>query len=122
MPEIAWPADKSIRSADPLGMEGGEHPGWAGHALFPPTAAAVGWRAGCLQAGARTATSRAVACRRGRRKAVRVTVPQPGDEKDDFIFSERGGRSRGRAGSGGGPICRRNPLGYQKSGGFADNI
>jgi len=48
---------------------------------------------GCLQAGARTATPRTVACRRGRRKAVSVTAPQPVDAQDDVIFNEPGRRA-----------------------------
>jgi hypothetical protein len=58
--------------------------GWGpgfGHAIFHSTAAADGWREGCLQAGALTAT------RGGRREAVSVTAPQPVAAQDDVIFN-----------------------------------
>ena len=86
-----------------------------------PTAAADGWREGCLQAGAMTATQRAVACRRGRRAAVSVTVKQPVDTQDDVIFNEPGRRARVARGDGGDPMPR-VPFGIRHWGGFADNI
>ena len=70
------------------------------------TAAADGWREGCLRTGARTATQRAVACRRGRREAVSVTAPQPVDAQDDVIFNEPGRRARVARGDGGDSMPR----------------
>ena len=82
---------------------------------------ADGWREGCLQAGAMTATQRAVACRRGRREAVSVTAPQPVDAQDDVIFNEPGRRARVAWGDGGDPMPRVH-FGIRHWGGFADNI
>ena len=82
---------------------------------------ADGWREGCLQAGAMTATQRAVACRRGRREAVSVKAPQPVDAQDDVIFNEPGRRARVARGDGGDPMPR-VPFGIRHWGGFADNI
>ena len=56
------------------------------------------WRGDCHAAGA--------ACRRGRRKAVSVTAPQPGAAQDDVIFNEPGRQSRCRAGRRRGPMPR----------------
>ena len=74
---------------------------------------ADGWREGCLQAGAMTATQRAVACRRGRREAVSVTAPQPVAAQDAVIFNEPGRRARVACGAGGDPVPRVHaPAGY----------
>ena len=57
-----------------------------------------------FQTAARTAaTQRAVACRRGRREAVRVTAPQPVAAQDDVIFNEPGRRASVAWGDGGKP-------------------
>ena len=53
-----------------------------------------------------TATQRAVACRRGRRAAVSVTVKQPVDTQDDVIFNEPGRRARVTRGDGGDSMPR----------------
>ena len=82
---------------------GGEHPGWAGHAIFSSRRQrAAGVTDACKLARGLPQGGQPQ-CRRGRRKAVRVTAPQPGDAQDDVIFNEPGRRSRCRAGRRRGP-------------------
>jgi hypothetical protein len=117
-------ASKPIRSAAPLGMEGGEQWGWAGALgladpanLFP--AARRRWRVGCLQAGALTARTSA----KVRISSQRDSEAAGGSAQDDVIFNEPGRRSRCRAGRRREPICR----GFTRQrdtamGGITDNI
>jgi|GEM_PF-5507427 hypothetical protein len=93
------------------------HPGWAGIGVsatpYSFNGGADGWREGCLQAGAVTATRRGPRAAGGRREAVTVTAPQPVAAQDAVIFNEPGRRARVAWGDGGDPMPRVHaPAGY----------
>jgi len=108
-------------------MEGGEHPGLGGglglcHAIFHPTAAAGYWRARMPASWRDDCHAAGAACRRGRRKAVSVTAPQPVAAQDDVIFNEPGRRAVraalafARAGETAGTHFSEGPFGIPKMG------
>ena len=100
----------------------GRGPGFLPRQIFA-TAEADGWRAGCLQAGAVTATRRGPRAAGGRREAVSVTAPQPVAAQDDVIFNEPGRRARVARGDGGDPNAEGSRAsGIRHWGGFTDNI
>ena len=96
-----------MANATPAATVSGDGGGGRGFATpYSFNGGADGWREGCLQAGAVTATRRGPRAAGGRREAGTVTAPQPVAAQDAVIFNEPGRRARVAWGDGGDPMPR----------------